>query len=115
MSTQFVYKEDLFIPQGVDFSYTVTILDKNGDALDLSGISSVTSAMKFSYFTTTGTNLDISIIDAAAGQVSVGISAAVSNTLTPKKYVFDVLGTQTSNGHKIRLLQGVIDLSPKVT
>lgn len=115
MSTQFVYKEDLMIPQGVDFSYVVTILDKDGDALDLSDIASVSSAMRYSYYTSNGTDLEIDIISAAAGQISIGISAATSNAISPKKYVFDVLGTQTSNGNKVRLLQGLIDLTPKVT
>jgi len=115
MTTQFVYKEDIIIPQGTDFIYHMNITDRNGDALDLTNISSAWSEMKESYFITNSTSLEIGITSPTTGRVSIGISGSVTTLLDASNYmVYDILG-QTNSGSYIRLAQGKAKISPQVT
>jgi len=115
MSRQYVHEENITIPQGTDFIDTISISQKNGDAMDLSGISSFVGKMRTShaYFTTTGTDMTISVNDAVNGVVNVEFTSSATASLKPGFYVYDINGF-TSSGSYWRIAEGKINLTGRV-
>ena len=114
MGNQYVHEENITIPQGTDFSTTITISDSTGDALNLSNISSATCMMKSGYDSSSGSTMGISIDNATSGIISLSIAAVDTDDLRYGWKVYDILGL-TSGNELMRLAQGKINLTPKVT
>lgn len=116
MSTtnQFTYKEDMVIHQGADFTYVISVSDRNGNALDLSNISAAYAQMKDSYLNTVGTSFDVAITNAASGRIQLGISGSDTIDLYPGMKLYDIVGITTTN-LTIVLCSGKITLLPLMT
>ena len=114
MGNQYVHEENIIIPQGTDFVTSFAISDNNGDALNLSNISSATCVMKDGYVSSSGTTVGVSIDHMTNGIVSLSLAASDTSSLKYGYKVYDILGL-TTTGDLTRLVQGKINLTPKVT
>ena len=114
MGDQYVHEENITVPLGTDFSTPITISDSNGDALNLSNISSAIGMMKSGYDTISGTTIGISIDHMTNGIMTLSFAASDTTDLKYGWKVYDILGTTNGNALK-RLGQGKIHLTPKVS
>ena len=104
---------ELTLEQGANFNTVLDLKDSAGGILNLSGYS-VAAQMRKSYYSTTATSFTMTISDAAAGQITMAMSAANTASVTPGRYVYDILLTSGS-GIKTRIIEGIITVMPSVT
>jgi hypothetical protein len=113
MST-FVY---LDIDQGSDFRVDVVVDNDNNPnnfGMDISGF---TARSKFSknYGSSKVYNLDAEIIDFDKGILALELDGASSLSIPPGRYVFDVEIYSESYNVRMRVLEGILTLSPSIT
>jgi hypothetical protein len=104
---------ELTIEQGANFSTTVTVNDTTGAPTNLTNFSSQAQLRK-SYYSSTANNFTVSITNAAAGELTISLSAANTANLTPGRYVYDLLITSPANV-KTRVIEGIATVLPSVT
>jgi uncharacterized protein YcfL len=115
---------NLTVEQGATYSATITVNNANGSPYDLTGCS-VASQIRQTYSSeqvlVTPT---VTIANAEAGQISFVLSASQTASLKVKpadgpekrttSYVYDILVT-LADSTKLRLIEGLIEVSPGVT
>jgi hypothetical protein len=70
--------------------------------------------LRKSYYSSTANNFTVSITNAAAGELTISLSAANTANLTPGRYVYDLLITSPANV-KTRVIEGIATVLPSVT
>lgn len=104
---------NMTIDQGTDFSSSVDVTDADGDAVNLTGYT-VKAQIRKTYTSSTFVNLTCAVSNAAAGIISIALTASQSNAMKPGRFVYDVEIT-ASGGAKTRVLEGQIEITPGVT
>ena len=104
---------NMTIDQGTDFSSAIDVTDADGDAVNLTGYS-VAGQIRKTYTSSTAVNLTCAVSNAAAGIISIALTAAQSNAMKSGRYVYDVEIT-SSGGAKTRVLEGQVEITPGVT
>ena len=109
-----VYTVNLTIHTGTDFSQTFVFegLDSNA-RLNLSGYQ-VCAKMRRAEESSTYTSFTADITDIANARVNLGMSNAVTATLKPGKYLYDIL-LQDPSGNIERVVEGLVDVKRTVT
>jgi|SRR6056300_458353 len=108
---------NLIIEQGATFTSDVTIRSVDGGVFDLSGYSA-SAKMALGYASTrTRTTINTSInSDPTTGIITLSLSPTeTSNLEAPARYVYDVELLKASDNSVIRVIQGIITVSPNVT
>lgn len=105
---------NLDVEQGTDFYRVFTIYTNNDIKMDLRGGWSLDSNIRKYANGAPILSFDINIIDEVNGKVSIGLSNAVTDTLTATKYVYDI-GVTTYYSEKHRVVEGILQISPNVT
>lgn len=108
---------NLIIEQGATFTSDVTVKDTDGSAFDLTGYSA-SAKMALGYASTrTRTTINTSINgDPTTGIITLSLSPTeTSNLEAPARYVYDVELLKASDNSIIRVIQGIITVSPNVT
>lgn len=102
---------ELTIEQGATFSSTVTVYD--GDSiLDLTGYIPYAQLRK-SYYTSSASNIAVSVSDASNGKISLSMTAANTALLLPGRYVYDLVVDNADV--RLRVVEGIATVSPSVT
>ena len=71
--------------------------------------------MRKSYFSLRPTaNFTVTIVNAASGNVKIGLTAAQTANIKPGRYLYDVKQTDAA-GQKTRIVEGIITVNPQVT
>lgn len=105
---------ELFMEQGADFNASITLDDVDGEAFNLVSYTA-SSQMRKSYFSSnaaatfsvnTGNNPTLGI-------VTLSLSAANTANISSGRYVYDVYVSNAN--YRIRVLEGIINVSPQVT
>lgn len=104
---------NLTIDQGSDFSSTITVEDVNGNVTNLAGYTA-RGQVRRTYNSVTSYDLNAYIASTGAGQIGISISAAVTGTMKPGRYVYDV-EMISSGGAVTRVVEGQIEVMPRVT
>ena len=104
---------ELLIEQGATFSSTVNVEDSAGAAINLHGYSAA-SQMRKSYYATSNTAFLATITGEANGEITLSMTSANTATLTPGRYVYDLLITAPDTT-KTRVVEGIVIVSPGVT
>ena len=105
---------ELDLDQGTDFTFDVDLTNKDGAVVNCSGFSFASTIRKSWYSAKPTANLTVTILDAANGNVTFGLTAAQTANIKPGRYLFDV--KQTDNvGQKSRLFEGILTVNPQVT
>lgn len=105
---------NLSIDQGATFTSIVSVKTPDGFPFDLTDYT-VEGQVRKSYFSTTSIPFDIIISNALAGTISLELSATVTATLKPGRYVYDILITNFSTNEVIRVIEGQVEVNPGVT
>lgn len=104
---------NITIDQGTDFSSAIDVTDADGDVVNLTGYT-VKGQIRKAYTSSTAVDLTCAVSNAAAGIISIALTAAQSNAMKYGRYVYDVEMT-SSGGAKTRVLEGQVEITPGVT
>lgn len=104
---------ELTLEQGASYSTTVTVNGSNGSPTNLTNYTAAAQLRK-SYYSSTATDFTVSISNAAAGEISMTLTAANTANLTPGRYVYDLLITSPTFV-KTRVVEGIATILPSVT
>ena len=108
---------NLYIEQGATFTSDVTVRDSAGEAYDLTGYSA-SAKMALGYASTrTRVTITTSVAsDPTTGVVTLSLTPTETSGLeAPARYVYDVELLKASDNSVIRVIQGIITVSPNVT
>ena len=104
---------ELTLEQGANFNTVLDLKDAAGNILNLAGYAAA-AQMRKSYYSTSATNFTVSITDASAGQITMSMNSANTSSVTPGRFVYDVLIT-SGTGVKTRIIEGIVTVLPSVT
>lgn len=107
---------ELFMEQGASFNVTITLDDVNGQSYNLQNYSANSEIRKSYYssnsvavFTTSTSNTP------SDGVLTLSLSYQQTSNIKPGRYVYDVYVTNTQEQARIRVLEGIINVTPSVT
>ena len=105
--------QNITIDQGTTFSLTINLTNDDGSAKNLANYS-IASQMRKSYEATTKTDFTTAKLD-ASGEVTISLTAAQTTAVKAGRYVYDVEITGTSPVETLRVLEGLVTVTPQVT
>lgn len=105
---------EITIEQGANLTSTVTVSDTQGDAVNLSTYSASAQIRK-SYYSSSANTLTATITGNANGQITLSMTAANSAALTPGRYVYDLIITNSVDNSVTRVVEGTAVVLPSVT
>jgi hypothetical protein len=107
---------NLKVEKGTDFSATFTLRDEYGEFVNLSSYS-VTASYSNSYISTNKNNFVVNVLIPLQGVIELKLTAAQTSALKLPRYVYDIVVTSPINvgGTKVRVVEGIMEVSPGVT
>jgi hypothetical protein len=104
---------NLYLEQGTTFTTTITIDDVYGDLYELSGYDAFAQIRK-SYYSANTTASFETTINIEHGTITLDLNANTTSNIAPGRYVYDAV-IKDINNTTIRILEGIVDVSPMVT
>ena len=109
-----VYTVNLIIHTGIDFNQTFVFEGVDSNArLNLTGYQ-ICAKMRKAEESSTYTSFNVTITDPTNARVNLGMANAVTATLKPGKYLYDIL-LQDPSGNIERVVEGLVDVKRTVT
>lgn len=105
-------KANLIIDQGSTFQTSINVTDEDDQPIDLTGYSAAAQMRK--HYTSSNAYSFFASISPTLGIVTLSMTANVTNTIAPGRYMYDCELTDT-NGATTRLLEGIVTVTPGVT
>lgn len=105
---------NIFIDQGSTFSSIVTVNGSDGLVFDLTGYTARGQIRK-AYASTTYTALTVTINNPEDGEIVLALTAAQTAALSSGRYVYDIEIVETSSGAVTRVIEGQVEINPRVT
>lgn len=104
---------NITIEQGSDFASTFTITNSDGSVYNLLNTSATAKIKKFpdsetSYSFSTS-------ITVSTGKITLSMTNAVTSTIPPGRYYYDILLTNNTTGLKTRVIEGMAFVSAAIT
>ena len=106
--------QNLYLEQGATFSTTITIDDVYGEVFDLTGFTAKSQVRK-SYYSTNPTATFSTTINITNGTITLDLDSANTANIPAGRYVYDTIINDPSSNTVTRILEGIIDVSPRVT
>jgi hypothetical protein len=105
---------ELYCDQGTDFSFTLDLTNDDGSAINVTNYQ-ITSSIRKSYYSSSVTaNLNITVLNAANGNVSLSMNSATTSKIKAGRYLYDVKMKDASNT-TFRVVEGIITVYPQIT
>ena len=105
---------NLVVYQGSDFQNTFFVTNDNGSQFNLTGFSGE-CLIKKHYSRSSSTTMQVNINPPEnSGSVTIALTNSVTAAMTPGRYVYDVVLTDSS-GIKSRVLEGILTVVEGVT
>lgn len=105
---------EIYVEQFVDFSTSINVDDDQGDSLNIDSYT-VSSQIRKSPYSLTYYSFDSSISDGANGKITIAMTADTTANISPGRYLYDVVMTDTSTNNKVRVVEGIVNILPGVT
>ena len=105
-------KANIVIDQGTTFATTIDVTDEDGNLVNLTGFTGA-AQMRKHYTSSAQTAFTVSI-SGPTGEVTLAMSANVTNNVAPGRYMYDCELTD-GNGTVSRLIEGIVTVTPGVT
>ena len=105
---------EITIEQGANLTSTVTVNDTQGDAVNLSTYSA-SAQLRKSYYSSSANTLSAIITGNANGQITLSMTAANTSSLTPGRYVYDLIIRNSTDNSVTRVVEGTAVVLPSVT
>jgi hypothetical protein len=106
--------QNLIIEAGSNFSASITIDDVYQEIYDLSGYVAA-SQMRKSYYSVNAAATFSTSINVSQGTITLELDAANTANIPPGRYVYDTIIIDNAHNVTVRVLEGTIDVSPRVT
>ena len=104
---------NLFVDQGTDFMSTINLEGGTGAAFNIADFE-IRAQMRKSYSSSKAIDFVANIIDPTNGIAQIELSAEVTSTIKPGRYVYDV-EVISPDTVVYRVVEGQIEVSPRVT
>ena len=104
---------EITIEQGATFSTTVNVEDAYYNPVNLYSYSA-SSQMRKSYYSSSATDITATVTGVANGEITLSITAANTASLTPGRYVYDLIIDDGANTIT-RVVEGIATVLPSVT
>jgi ATP/ADP translocase len=105
--------QNLLIEQGTTYTTSITLDDAYGNAYNLVGYSA-NSQIRKSHYSSNATATFSTSINTGTGSVTLNLSSTTTSTISPGRYVYDTIITDSSN-NVTRILEGIVEISPRVS
>ena len=105
---------EITIEQGANLTSTVTVNDTQGDSVNLTTYSA-SAQLRKSYYSSSANTLSAIITGNANGQITLSMTAANTANLTPGRYVYDLIITNSTDNSVTRVVEGTAVVLPSVT
>jgi hypothetical protein len=106
---------NLVIDQGSDFNSTITVEDTVGNALDLTNYT-VRGQVRKTYTSSTSYPFTCSkLTSQGPGKIKIQLSPTQTGTMKAGRYVYDVEIVHTTGTPVIRVVEGQVTVTPRVT
>ena len=105
---------NLLMEQGATFNTTITLDDVNGEVYNLTGYTA-SSQMRKSYYSSNATATFTTSIDGNTGVIGLTLTSNQTANISPGRYVYDTIISNAGSNIITRVLEGIIDVSPRVT
>ncbi len=106
-------KANLIIDQGTSFDTTINVSDDDNNPIDLTGYTGAAQMRK--HYSSLTAYAFVVTVNQEGGTVTLTMNAATSNSIPYGRYVYDCELTKASTGTVIRLIEGIVTISPQVT
>jgi len=106
--------QNLYLEAGSDFNASIILDDVYQQIYDLNGYTGASQIRK-SYYSANATATFATTIQVESGTITLTLDAANTATIRPGRYVYDTIIKDEAHNVSIRILEGVIDVSPRVT
>ncbi len=105
---------EITIEQNANLTSIVTVNDAQGDAVNLTTYSA-SSQLRKSYYSSSANTLTATVTGNANGEITLTMTAANTAALTPGRYVYDLVITNSVDNSKTRVIEGTAIVLPSVT
>lgn len=106
-------KANIVIDQGASFETTIDVTDEDGTVVNLTGYTGAAQMRK--HYTSSAQTAFTVAISSAAGQVTLSMNSATTNSISAGRYVYDLELTETATSTVTRLVEGIVTVTPGVT
>lgn len=108
--------QHLLIDQGATFTKTITVMGAAGLPFDLTDFTQVIAQFRRSPHSLTAYSFTATIDDdPTTGRIVITLPAEVSATIPSGRYVYDVLIIDDVTPDRIRVLEGILTITPSVS
>jgi hypothetical protein len=109
--------QNLLIEQGTSFATTITLDDITGASYNLYNYTASSQIRKSYYSANTSGVFTVEIPNPLNGQIVVSMTASNTANIFPGRYVYDVKLTSNTDADDdtVRILEGIVEISPQVT
>lgn len=107
---------ELFLEQGASFNTSIALDDVSGEAFNLVTYTA-SSQMRKSYYSSNAAAI-FSVTtgnDPSLGVITISLDSANTANIAAGRYVYDVYVTTTSGETRVRVLEGIVNVTPQVT
>jgi len=105
---------NLYLEQNSDFAVTITIDDVYQNLYDLSFFTA-NSQIRKSYYSANATAIFNTQINVPSSTLTLELNANTTANIAAGRYVYDAIITNSNTNERIRIIEGVIDVSPCVS
>lgn len=106
---------NLYMDQGASFGNTIQVVSLfGGGILDLSD-HTAKAQMRKSYGSKTAFTFTTVITSPTLGKINISMTPEETQAIKPGRYLYDIEVTSATTGVKIRVIEGVIVVSPEIT
>ena len=104
---------NLVIDQGTTFSMDLNVTNDDGTAKDLTNYS-VAAQIRKTFGATTAVDFSSRKVN-AEGKITLSLTATQTSALKAGRFVYDCEITATSPAETLRIVEGIITVTPEVT
>lgn len=107
---------ELFLEKGATFNTTITLDDVNGNPFNLTGYTA-NSQIRKSYYSANAVATFSTAFSATPtdGNLTLSLTYQQTANIAPGRYVYDVYLTDSSITNRVRVLEGIINITPSAT
>jgi hypothetical protein len=109
--------QNLLIEQGTSFSTIISLDDVTGASYNLFNYSASSQIRKSYYSANVSGSFSVTIPNPLSGQIIVQLGSQESANIFPGRYVYDIklISNTDAENNTIRILEGIVEISPQVT
>ena len=104
---------EITIEQGATFNTTINVEDAYNNPVDLLDYTA-SSQMRKSYYSSSYTVITSTVTGTSNGEITLSMTASNTSSLTPGRYVYDVIITSPTSV-VTRVVEGIVTVLPSVT